>query len=67
MDKLDKGAVPYLLVTRKVPFKFGEEEVKVCLCLLDPLCMGVGITHEDAIRCMVDQLDEKYDDNGKLK
>jgi hypothetical protein len=61
---MDLSAIPYLLISRELDFGFSTERVYLCLCLLDHLVLGVGLSREEAMGHMVDELERKYD--GKL-
>lgn len=61
---MDLSAIPYLLISRDLEFGFSTERVYLCLCLLDHLVLGVGLSRDEAMRHMVSELEDKYD--GKL-
>ncbi|MCB9936256.1 MAG: hypothetical protein H6840_11255 [Planctomycetes bacterium] len=62
---MDLSAIPYLLISRELDFGFSTERVYLCLCLLDHLVLGVGLSRDEAMRHMVTELEAKYD--GKLE
>jgi hypothetical protein len=61
---MDLSAIPYLLISRELDFGFSTERVYLCLCLLDHLVLGVGLSRDEAMAHMIDELEHKYD--GKL-
>jgi hypothetical protein len=71
---MDLSAIPYLLISRELDFGFSTERVYLCLCLLDHLVLGVGMSRDEAMRHMVTELEAKYEtrpdggcDIGSLK
>lgn len=58
---MDLSAVPYLVVSRELDFGFSSERVYLCLCLIDHLVLGIGLSRDEALRCMVTELELKYD------
>lgn len=63
---LDLSAVPYLLQSRKVEMGGGiERQIFTCVCLLEPLLMGVGLTREAAIEGMIVEISEKHGDDWR--
>ncbi|MBX3459856.1 MAG: hypothetical protein KF696_07810 [Planctomycetes bacterium] len=60
---MDLTAVPYLLVSRELDFGFSNERVYLCLCLIDHLVMGIGLSRDEAMRGMMNELEEKYGDD----
>lgn len=58
---MDLSAIPYLLISRELDFGFSTERVYLCLCLLDHLVLGVGLSRDEAMRHMVTELEHKYD------
>jgi hypothetical protein len=63
---MDLSAVPYLLVSRELDFGFSRERVFLCLCLIDHLVLGVGLSRDEALRGMVAELEAKYEDDDGL-
>jgi hypothetical protein len=61
---MDLSAIPYLLISRELDFGFSTERVYLCLCLLDHLVLGVGLSRDEAMEHMIAELEHKYD--GKL-
>lgn len=59
---MDLSAVPYLLISRELDFGFSTERVFLCLCLIDHLVLGIGLTRDEAMGDMVAELEAKYDD-----
>jgi hypothetical protein len=64
---MDLSAVPYLIVSRELEFGFSTERVYLCLCLIDHLVIGVGLSRDEALRQMVSELEDKYDDNDEYE
>jgi len=60
---MDLTAVPYLIVSRTLDFGFSQERIYICICLLDHLVLGVGLSRDESMRHMVDELEEKYGDD----
>lgn len=60
---MDLTAVPYLLLSRELDFGFSKERVYLCLCLIDHLVLGVGLSRDEALRCMARELESKYPDD----
>ena len=56
---MDLSAVPYLIVSREPEFGFSRE--RVCLCLIDHLVLGIGLSRDEAMNNMVLELEHKYD------
>ena len=59
---MDLSAIPYLLISRELDFGFSNERVYLCLCLLDHLVLGIGLSRDEAMRNMVTELETKYED-----
>lgn len=59
---MDLSAVPYLLISRELDFGFSTERVFLCLCLLDHLVLGIGLSRDEAMGDMVAELEAKYHD-----
>lgn len=57
---MDLSAVPYLVISRELDFGFSKERVYMCLCLIDHLVLGIGLSRDEALRCMVAELEDKY-------
>lgn len=62
---MDLSAIPYLLISRDLDFGFSTERVYLCLCLLDHLVLGVGLSRDEAMKHMINELESKYD--GKIE
>ena len=62
---MDLSAIPYLLISRDLEFGFSTERVYLCLCLLDHLVLGVGLSRDEAMQHMIAELEAKYD--GKIE
>jgi hypothetical protein len=62
---MDLSAIPYLLISRDLDFGFSTERVYLCLCLLDHLVLGVGLSRDEAMKHMIGELVAKYD--GKIE
>ena len=60
---MDLTSVPYLVVSRELDFGFANERVYLCLCLIDHLVLGVGLSRDESLRCMVEELERKYGDD----
>jgi hypothetical protein len=58
---MDLSAVPYLIVSRELEFGFSHERVYLCLCLIDHLVLGIGLSRDEAMQNMVTELERKYD------
>ena len=58
---MDLSAVPYLIISRELDFGFDTERVYLCLCLIDHMVLGVGLSRDEALHCMVSELEQKYD------
>lgn len=63
---MDLSAVPYLLVSRELDFGFSLERVYLCLCLVDHMVLGIGLSRDEALRGMVAELERKYEDDDEL-
>lgn len=66
---MDLSAVPYLIVSRELDFGFSVERVYLCLCLVDHLVLGVGLSRDESLRHMVAELENRYgedDDDFEL-
>ena len=59
---MDLSAVPYLIISRELDFGFSTERVYLCLCLIDHMVLGVGLSRDEALRCMVTELEHKYEE-----
>ncbi|MBK8207868.1 MAG: hypothetical protein IPK87_13920 [Planctomycetes bacterium] len=59
---MDLSAVPYLLISRELGLGFSRERVFLCLCLIDHLVLGIGLSRDEAMGDMVAELEAKYDD-----
>ena len=57
---MNLDAVPYLIISRELDFGFSTERVFLCICLIDHMCLGVGLSRDEALRCMVAELEEKH-------
>jgi len=57
---MDLSAIPYLIVSRELDCVLSTERVFLCLCLLDHMVLGVGLSRDEAMRHMVIELEEKY-------
>ncbi|MBZ0137295.1 MAG: hypothetical protein K8I27_13090 [Planctomycetes bacterium] len=55
---MDLSAVPYLIVSRELAC----ERVYLCLCLIDHMVLGIGLSRDEALRHMVTELEAKYAD-----
>lgn len=68
---MDLSAVPYLIISRELDFGFSTERVYLCLCLIDHMVLGVGLSRDEALRGMVNELEHRYDagcdDDGDLE
>ncbi len=60
---MDLSSVPYLIISRELDFGFSQERVYLCLCLIDHLVLGIGLSRDESLRCMVTELEEKYGDD----
>lgn len=59
---MDLSAVPYLIISRELDFGFSTERVYLCLCLIDHMVLGVGLSRDEALNCMVTELEHKYEE-----
>lgn len=61
---INLSAVPYLLQARDVEMGGGvERQIFTCICLLEPLLMGVGLTRQSAFDGMVAEIVDKHGDS----
>ncbi len=63
---MDLSSVPYLIVSRELELEYSTQRVYLCLCLIDHLVLGVGLSRDESLRCMVAELEDKYGDDGDL-
>ncbi len=65
---MDLSAVPYLIVSRELDFGFSVERVYLCLCLVDHLVLGIGLSRDESLRHMVAELEDRHgeDDDFEL-
>lgn len=56
---MDLSAVPYLIQSRKVE----SLRVYVCLCLVDHMVIGVGLSRNEALREMIAELGRRHGDD----
>lgn len=64
---MDLSAVPYMIISRELDFGFSVERVYFCLCLIDHLVLGVGLSRDESLRHMVEELEERYGDDYELE
>lgn len=68
---MDLSAIPYLIVSRELDFGFSTERVYLCLCLIDHMVLGIGLSRDESLRCMVAELEdrhgEKFDDDDDFE
>lgn len=55
---MDLTAVPYLIVSRHIE----DLKVYVCLCLVDHMVVGVGLSRDDALNAMIADLRARHGD-----
>ncbi|MBX3475732.1 MAG: hypothetical protein KF754_15280 [Planctomycetes bacterium] len=55
---MDLSAVPYLILSRRVE----DLKVYVCLCLVDHLVVGMGLSRDEALRAMIAELNARHGD-----
>lgn len=55
---MDLTAVPYLIVSRRVE----DLKVYVCLCLIDHMVVGVGLSRDQALGAMIAELNARHGD-----
>ena len=58
---MDLSAVPYLIVSRRLE----DLRVYICLCLVDHMIVGVGLSRDEALHAMVAQLGERHGDDWR--
>jgi len=58
-DAMDLTAVPYLIVSRRVE----DLKVYVCLCLIDHMVVGVGLSRDECLREMIAELNARHGDH----
>jgi hypothetical protein len=58
---MDLSAVPYLIVSRKVE----SLRVFVCLCPVDHMVVGVGLSRDEALKRMIAELSERHGDDWR--
>ena len=59
---MDLSAVPYLVVSRTLETGFAEQQIFVALCLIDHLVLGMGLSRDEALGKMIDELEKKHAD-----
>lgn len=57
---MDLSAIPYLIVSRELDFGFSVERVYLCLCLVDHMVLGIGLSRDESLRHMVTELEERH-------
>lgn len=57
---MDLSAIPYLIVSRELDFGFSTERVYLCLCLIDHMVLGIGLSRDESLRCMVAELEDRH-------
>lgn len=61
---MDLSAVPYLIVSRPVE----DLKVFVCMCLIDHMIVGVGLSRDESLRAMIAELNARYgDEEGQFE
>ncbi|MCA8913564.1 MAG: hypothetical protein KDB82_17900 [Planctomycetes bacterium] len=57
---MDLSAIPYLIVSRELDFGFSKERVYLCLCLVDHMVLGIGLSRDESLRHMVAELEDRH-------
>jgi hypothetical protein len=59
---MELSAIPYLIVSRVLDFGFSQERVYLCLCLVDHLVLGIGLSRDEALNRMTQELRARHGD-----